>query len=391
MSDDGPPLLRPIPRRPFDINFTSPTPPTDADSSSPSPAHIQNPETSRLLSPKPNGFRAATPSESGTSISRTQSIVNLTTSTLFGIYSPSSTGKDRSIRPDLETPWGTGSQTPVKRQSLDDTTYELLKERFHPQTLRRRSSRPAPPAQSVIASTLFLTARVAVLFLLGMGYGALVTRLHDKHQLAALSVEGVIRPGFNWTYLTLWGVSGVTLGALLPWFDGVWEEAFGGDTAAVDDGRDEPSDKAGSPSTDWALGVRSIGAFVGIVFAIRRLPWASTLQLSLTLALVNPFLWYLIDRSKPGFLLSATVGLIGSALLMGVNPEMMPTPSTPSFRNETLSEPLTFGGFANQETVETGIWMLSVLFCSCVCFGNIGRRLALSKPYAARGRWAGVS
>ncbi|KAM0334025.1 hypothetical protein ACHAQA_001045 [Verticillium albo-atrum] len=340
MSDDGPTILRPIPRRPFDVNFTSPTPPSEGDSNSPSPAPAHNFETSRLLSPKPNGFRAATPSESGTSISRTQSIVNLTTSTLFGIYSPSSTGRDRSIRPDLETPWGTGSQTPVKRPSLDDTTYELLKERFHPTPLRR--------------------------------------------------LEDVIRPGFNWTYLTLWGVSGVLLGALLPWFDGVWEETFGGDTAAVDDGRDDPSDSTGSPGTDWALVVRSIGAFVGIVFAIRRLPWASTLQLSLTLALVNPFLWYLIDRSKPGFLLSVAVGLTGSAVLLGVNPDMMPTPPAMSFRNETLSEPLTFGGFANQQTVETGIWMLSVLFCSCVCFGNIGRRLALSKPYAARGRWAGA-
>ncbi|KAM0508689.1 hypothetical protein D7B24_003151 [Verticillium nonalfalfae] len=388
MSEDGPPLLRPIPRRPFDINFTSPTPPSDGVSSSPSPAPGQNFETSRLLSPKPNGFRAATPSESGTSISRTQSIVNLTTSTLFGIYSPSSTGKDRSIRPDLETPWGTGSQTPVKRQSLDDTTFELLKERFHPQALRRRSSRPTPPAPSTAASALYVTARVAVLFLLGMGYGALVTRLHGKHQLTALPADGTSGPGFNWKYLTLWGICGVLLGALLPWFDGVWEEAFGGDMAVVDGERDETSDNTNRSSTDWALGVRSIGAFVGIVFAIRRLPWASTLQLSLTLALVNPFLWYLIDRSKPGFLLSAAVGLIGSAVLMGVDPEMVPTPSASSFRNETVSNSLTFGGLASQKTMETGIWMLSVLFCSCVCFGNIGRRLALSKPYAARGRCA---
>ncbi|KAG7150876.1 hypothetical protein HYQ46_000147 [Verticillium longisporum] len=123
-----------------------------------------------------------------------------------------------------------------------------------------------------------------------MGYGALVTRLHGKHQLAALPAEGTSGPGFNWKYLTLWGICGVLLGALLPWFDGVWEEAFGGDTAVVDGGRDETLDNANRSSTDWALGVRSIGAFVGIVFAIRRLPWASTLQLSLTLALVNPFL-----------------------------------------------------------------------------------------------------
>jgi len=36
------------------------------------------------------------------------------------------------------------------------------------------------------------------------------------------------------------------------------------------------------------------------------------------------------------------------------------------------------GGYINRETIEGAIWILSVLFCSCVCFGNIGRRLALS-------------
>ncbi len=45
-------------------------------------------------------------------------------------------------------------------------------------------------------------------------------------------------------------------------------------------------------------------------------------------------------------------------------------------------------GLASQETVEAGIWTLSVLFCSCLCFGNIGRRLALSR--SARGRWGGL-
>lgn len=135
------------------------------------------------------------------------------------------------------------------------------------------------------------------------------------------------------------------------------------------------------------------------------------MQVSLTLALVNPFLWYLIDRSKPGFLLSSAVGLTGSAILMGLNPEMMPSPATAtaaaasdllpggSFqapanawsrgdaRNGSVT---TLGGLASQETVETGIWIVSVLFCSCVCFGNIGRRLALNRSAVSRGRWAGV-
>lgn len=132
------------------------------------------------------------------------------------------------------------------------------------------------------------------------------------------------------------------------------------------------------------------------------------MQASLTLALVNPFLWYLIDRSKSGFLLSAAVGLAGSAVLMTLDLDVvLPTPAhqhhhhprhgaaqglspppPPHYGNGSSHASLAFGGLARQETVETGIWMLSVLFCSCVCFGNIGRRLALSR--SARGRWGGL-
>lgn len=134
----------------------------------------------------------------------------------------------------------------------------------------------------------------------------------------------------------------------------------------------------------------------------RKLPWSSTLQVSITLALVNPLLWWLIDRSKSGFLLSAAVGLAGSMVLLGVNPAMMPTPSVTSefFRSNASSATgededelmMMLGGLLarNNEMVESGVWMLSVLFCSCVCFGNIGRRLAWGSPAVAKGRWGGV-
>lgn len=122
------------------------------------------------------------------------------------------------------------------------------------------------------------------------------------------------------------------------------------------------------------------------------------MQVSLTLAMVNPFLWYLIDRSKPGFLLSAAVGLAGSIVMMGLNHEIMPTPTGYSsaylYQNQTGGPrdggPLMLGGLATQQTIETGLWVLSVLFCSCVCFGNIGRRLALNRSAAGRGRWGGL-
>ncbi|KAK0386314.1 hypothetical protein NLU13_6151 [Sarocladium strictum] len=393
MSDEGPPLLRPTPRRPFEINFSGLTTPSDEGGDSPT-----SPRTdSNLLTA--NDMASATSS----SLSRPPSIMNLTSSTLFGIYSPTDGPSGRRERDDLmDTPWGTGSQTPVRRPTLDEATYELMKERSHLQ--RRRSSyrsvdsMPLPQQSSPLASAASLTLRGALLFLLGVGYGAVVSRFHH-------SPEGDDSMYDHAYFLAFWGVAGVVLGALLPWFDKFWEEKYGGEdedeavpgTVDVVSGVDETN-----AGTDWALVMRAIGAFVGIVFAIRKLPWSSTLQVSITLALVNPLLWWLIDRSKSGFLLSAAVGLAGSMVLLGVNPAMMPTPSVTSefFRTNASSATgedddelmMMLGGLLarNNEMVESGVWMLSVLFCSCVCFGNIGRRLAWGSPAVAKGRWGGV-
>lgn len=111
----------------------------------------------------------------------------------------------------------------------------------------------------------------------------------------------------------------------------------------------------------------------------RKLAWTSTLQVSLTLALVNPFLWYLLDRSKPGFVLSVTVGLIGTTGLLMFDSSMVQSPlAAPSPYNSTGSAHTGFYAQGdNNGLFESAVWVMSVLFCSVLCFGHIGRRLAL--------------
>lgn len=123
----------------------------------------------------------------------------------------------------------------------------------------------------------------------------------------------------------------------------------------------------------------------------RKLPWSSPLQASLTLALVNPVLWYLIDRSRPGFLLSTAVGFTGTALLLASNPNILPSPalgrnSTAAHGHGSRDNSFDIGSSLGmrRESIEGAVWILSVLFCSCVCFGNIGRRLALRSAGARR-------
>ncbi|KAK3357183.1 insulin-induced protein-domain-containing protein [Lasiosphaeria hispida] len=425
-SSNGPQIIRPIPRRPFNLNFTSPTPPEDEPSSTPPTPHISASDL-RFLDPRyqqsQQQHQPRTPNDPDPdpdSLAHSTSFMNLTSSTLFGIYDDTTTTTSPS-------PWGTGAETPVatpaaaftssrRPHGVDDATYALMRERSTGSAVPRRTSESsyfpalvveddaAQEKSSKVAVATALLLRAVLLFVLGMGYGVLVTRLPSRRQSHLAVAFGGEEHGFeglDWRYLGFWGGAGVGLGSLLPWFDRVWEETFDRRRGVL-----RRAKQGTAPEADWALVVRGIGAFVGIVFAIRRLPWTSTMQVSLTLALANPFLWYLIDRSKPGFLLSATVSVAGSTLLMGLNPDVMPAPaglgglSAPGLAaqaNKTSGARIAAGqgraagaGFASQETVETGIWMLSVLFCSCVCFGNIGRRLALNKSAATRGRWGGV-
>jgi hypothetical protein len=476
----GPKIIRPIPRRPFKLGgFSSPTPPEEDDEHTPQRPQISASDL-RFLAPHQHTTIPRTRSRDGsTPLSHTTSYLNLTSPTLFGIYSPSTLSgsftKDEDAQDQDQDGDGdrgqyfpsvdgndsdgdilaSGTGTPGPQPDLDEETYSLIRKRSR----SRRSSTllPSQPTTTTIPSqyitrtrqqrkrvvALQLVLRAALLFALGVGYGILVTRLpqnthhlpHSSQRLAAYESH------YEWRYLAVWGAAGVALGSLLPWFDRFWEarttkpsttqksttttttptrtappphRADDDDDSNNEETAEEPPHRAGAgaAAADYPLVIRGIGAFVGIVFAIRKLPWASTMQVSLTLALANPFLWYLIDRSKPGFLLSAAVGLAGSAVLMGLDlgEGVMPAPAAGGAAiledgfgtggNATAAAAAggyvaagnggAFGGLASQETIETSIWMLSVLFCSCVCFGNIGRRLALNSSAAGRGRWGGV-
>ena len=77
------------------------------------------------------------------------------------------------------------------------------------------------------------------------------------------------------------------------------------------------------------------------------------------------------------------VGLAGTAIAFGVNPEIVPSPAAPSPRAGSANVPHNRGmydGLISHESIGVGTWIASVLFCSSVCFGNIGRRLALGTP-----------
>ena len=238
------------------------------------------------------------------------------------------------------------------------------------------------PRRGFKGYVLPLVGRVVALFGVGVLYAMLITHLHDKREMAPVKVN---LDRSSWTYLACWGLGGILLGEALPWADTFW-------AADEEEQEQEPQGEQNRKNAKglegWMDVVRSIGAFVGIAFAIRRLPWQSNLQLSLTLALANPAVWYLIDRSAPGFIVSTFVALGGTAVLLGTNPALVPSP-TPlevlknlvarNGASSIVADGDLILGIFSEESVGVATWIASVFFVSAVCFGNIGRHLALRR------------
>lgn len=280
MTEPSPPL-GPTPRRPFE---TTPVP---------TPSHSASPPAtpSRTRSDSFPADSEVTERQGG---SRNRSVLNLTASTLFGIYSPSGY---ESTREGPSTPWGTGALTPSRPPTIDEgrpIAFPALTAFSRPHA----SSLVLPTSRFGIRNHVIpFTLRTGLLFAFGIAYGIVVAHLHDNQQLAPVKVENIDRS--SWRYMILWGVAGVFLGRLLPLVDVFWEEASldPAEMASVsisaksDASTTSPlvggSRRDGSPETDgktwmgadWNPAVRSIGAFIGIAFAIVRNPLNSPLPL----------------------------------------------------------------------------------------------------------------
>ncbi|KAL9081057.1 MAG: hypothetical protein Q9159_007448 [Coniocarpon cinnabarinum] len=434
-SMDGSPsaqILRSSPRRPANLTITpmsSSTSETDAMDQSPELAsELDSPRSSTSLSRKVSGANGSAHSEpnnvdavpenpplrSKPRAANTSSS-NLTGSTLSGIYLPEGYSASRD---DPLTPFGSGAQTPLRGTSTDTRsraipylTAQAFKEKAAIGKERQRERRKSMAQQkhggrrrSISSQMMDTTVRTAVLLALGVAYGAAITILHDSGRVAPVPIQGINR--WSWMYLASWGMTGILIGSLFPYLDEMLIQKWSldadesdarsekGSAVAEDDEPDtESGEQPNSDFAEWSDIVRSVGALVGIAFAIRKLSWQSTLQVSLTLALANPVIWYLMDRTRNGFILSSIFGIFGACALISINPDWIPAPATSPSGVQSLlwatngtapvnSENLhqaRLKGLTSYESIGVATWISSVLFCSGIFFGNIGRRLRLSE------------
>jgi len=136
--------------------------------------------------------------------------------------------------------------------------------------------------RSWVRDVAWFVLRTMALGMIGVAYGVFVTQLQDKKVVVPVKVEGIDMAS-RW-YLLFWGVSSVILGNALPYVDELMgrqsEKEQTGGRRKGEEKEDfllrqaETSNVKGERNTrtslgaDWNPAVRSIGAFVGIAFAI---------------------------------------------------------------------------------------------------------------------------
>lgn len=244
---DQPRVLRPRPRRPFEFNSTS------AESSEPpTPSETSNVD---LLSPNPQETGSTS-----TNVSRTGSVLNLTSSTLYGIYSP--TAFD-SLR-DESSPWGTEANNPGAEHLPEPSQSAALKSAIEPRPFALRQTRSRLSHGLFRGVILPQLMSSTLLFGFGIVYGVITVHLHDNHWITPVKLEN-IHYYESWQYLGIWGLAGIALGNVLPWLDG-WRESELNKEEQLKGAVGENESEERTPS--WVAVARSVGAFVGIAFAM---------------------------------------------------------------------------------------------------------------------------
>lgn len=246
-------LLRPLPQRAWQITPNSTDPPSPIE---------EFPEQDK--------------SSATLSASRTRSILNLTSSTLYGIYSPSDAEGARGDYSQGHTPWGTGAMTPSSPSSpafVDDRRPPVIGAMERPE-LRKRLQHRRPTFASLLP---LLTARTLLLFISGLAYAFVITHLHENRHLAPVKLEGF--HAHSWTYYASWGILSAIVGNIAPLLDFVFEgkteveqihqEKANGIATEPKKSQEVSNDSSdGVLRADWNPAVRGIGVFIGIAFAI---------------------------------------------------------------------------------------------------------------------------
>lgn len=293
---------------------------------------------------------------------KTDSILNLTKPSLYGIYNTSKS--DLTLENDQVEEYLDGLELHIK-----------VKENGWANT--KRSTRPSPLASSVVsaldkkpATMPSVIGRLVVVGAAAWAYNEVTNNIHSIHadgrgaDINAYLVrflqnlkpfeDLVAKHGFR-----LYGIAyldfvfalvleGLALSIVVPFLDKLMPSVC---TRRMLSSNPNPY-KRGNLANDI---VRSLIAFLGILYAIRNVEWKTSLQMAMTWSLINPGLWLLLDGTVSGFVASAVVAVAGCGLIYAQNYSM---------------------SSADMENLPTiFLFIASFFFCGVIIFGKLGRFL----------------
>lgn len=296
---------------------------------------------------------------------KTDSILNLTKPSLYGIYNSSS--NDLTIENDQVEEYLDGLELHIKAKESN----WARSQRISRGPTSRLALTPVSAEETPSSTSPFgVVGRLALVGLAAWAYNEVTRNIHSIHtdnrdgnineylvrflhslqpfqELVArygFELVGIAHADFAFAMI----LEGVALSIVVPLLDRIMPTAC---TRRMLSSSPNPY-KRGNLANDI---IRSLIAFLGILYAIRNVEWKSSLQMALTWSLINPGLWLLLDGTISGFVASLLVAGCGSGLIYAQN-----AVNAVSGEGNMAALFLFIGSF---------------FFCGVIIFGKLGRFL----------------
>lgn len=304
-----------------------------------------------MASPIRKDLQKVVSTSSGTStpkMEKTDSVLNLTKPSLYGIYNTSSLSLNKDNEEVEE--YIEGSQLHITAKDAHPSNSQL-------------SLKPHKAKRSTAQIALWLATRLIIVGFAAFVYNEVTKNIHTAHvDGTGILINEYLR-NFVETWrlyqawirrydleivdrAVAWSLEGFLLSIVVPFLDKVLPSF----SRRLLSSNPNPYHR-GNLANDL---IRSLITFLGITYAIRHIEWSSLLQMAFSWSLINPALWLLLDGTINGFLASATVAFVASGIIYYQNSSMV----------------------LDQNSLTTiFLYVGSFFFCGVIIFGKLGRYL----------------
>lgn len=317
-------------------------------------------------------------SNSGTStpniMEKTDSVVNLTKPSLYGIYNDNSLLNLNKESEDVD-------------EYMENSKLYL---KSQPQPIGKEDSSPAIPAASkkpqvsLVVIVVRTAVKIAILAVAAYLYNETTKHIHNNHiQMSTLTYKPLfitnmflsnfihkLKPFSGYTTTTFYSVNwidnflalsiqGLIMALIHPIMDYILPKSLTRRLLSSD-----PNSNGSKDANLFNDLVRALVTFLGISYAVRKIEWSSSLQVLMIWSLLNPGLWLLLDGTISGFLASLLMATSACLCVYMQNYELVVQYSNQFFQLGT-----------DDDFIATWLYIGSFFFCGLIIFGKLGRGL----------------